>query len=75
MIIMSAMFIEAAQDSMRDPEYMKKHANELEAQRKEFFSAVPNSTDAEYVAYATGLMTARIYLMGNMAAVKAGVTL
>lgn len=72
MIVMSALFIEAAQDCS---DFNLQHVTELEEQRKEYFSANPQASEAEYVAYATGLMVARIYLMGMPLAVKSGVKL
>lgn len=76
MIAPAAMFIEAAQDQLADPEYTKEHPI-LESQDKEVRFAIPptdkhipeDASEAFYTGYMLGVQTARILLAGMPAAV------
>lgn len=76
MIAPAAMFIESAQDKLKDATLCPDQSVQLyESQAKEIRSAVPNRTEDFYEGYALGVETARVLLMGMPAAVKAGVRL
>lgn len=75
MIAPAAMLVEAAVDTIGDAQYQQDNAAMLAEQDKQIRSALPGRSDAFYSGYALGLATARVYLSGNMVAVKAGVTL
>jgi hypothetical protein len=69
MVIPAAMFIEAATDSLKDPDYLTKYDVTLKAQRKEVEVAIPGKDPAFYEGYMLGIQTARLLLMGMPAAV------
>jgi hypothetical protein len=72
MIIPAAMFIESAQDMLKDgsvPDDVRA------AQLKEFTFAAPSASADMQKGYELGLQVARVLLMGNMAAIQAGVNI
>src|SRR5258708_4173018 len=66
----SAMFVEAAVDTLKNPDYQKQHAAMLMEQDKQVRSALPGRDEGFYSGYALGMMTARVLLMGMPNAVQ-----
>lgn len=75
MIAPSAMYIEAAIDTLKDMDYINRNSRMLDEQRKEYFSAFPLATEESYKYYSLGLTVARIILLGMPIAAKNGITL
>lgn len=75
MIAPAAAFVEAAVDSLKDPDYLEQNKAILAEQKKQYFSALPNATEESYAAYALGMMTARILLLGNPLAARVGISI
>jgi len=70
MIAPSATMIEAAQDQLKDDEYIKAHLWVWAQQDKEVLSAIPNGSPEFMNGYRLGLQTARVLLAGMPEAVE-----
>jgi hypothetical protein len=69
MIAPAAMFVEMANDHMKDQDYMGEHDAILNAQMKEVQCALPGMDISFYAGYMIGIETARVLLAGMPAAV------
>jgi hypothetical protein len=75
MIAPAEMFIEMAQERVKNVDYINRHSKILITQEKEVRNAIPNQTDEFYTGYAIGIETARILLEGMLDAVKNKITI